>query len=121
MRNLMILVLMLSLAGCQDERESTKTKEAEMREKAVIRQSEERQARMRTLRVLGFVILSSGAVFALVWLGRPVSSVDRSTGSQMRLPETNWRDIHPKPAQSRIIDISSQPSVAKTRQTRRRS
>ena len=120
MRIAMILIIALALAGCEEKSESAKIKEAEMKEKAALRQSEERRARLRTMRVLGFVVLSGGAVFALVWLGRPIPYVDRATGGPMRPPEPDWRDARPSPASRRIIDVSSQSSEPKPRQARKR-
>ena len=130
MRIALIPILALALAGCQEKSESAKIKEAaikeveireaEIKEKVAQRQSEERRARLRTLRVLSFVILSGGAVFALVWLSRPIPYVDRSLGSTVRPPVTNWRDARPTPSHRRIIDISAQPSEPKPRQPRKR-
>lgn len=118
----LIMALGLSLVGCQKDDEDRQAQEEAERqerkareereaqeEKEATRLSEERKARLRTMRVLGFVVLSGGAVILLVWTNRSSPQTDRTYGSTSLPNPTQWRDARQRPTRSRIIDIPPQP------------
>ena len=113
MRTVFVLALVLTLVGCQDEKKSAAAskaaREAIQREQKARRESDERKARLRTIRVVGFIVLSSGAVAVLVFTGRP------PTSSHIVPMTPEWRDRIGQTPMRRIIEVNPPPERGNNR------
>jgi len=120
MRFPVILMILLLLTGCNDDSsatQSSKAAEAARIEKEVARRVEAaryesivRNSRLRTIRVVGFIILAGGAVAGLIWLRNRRSPEHPSLHS--RHPGTQpplWDDHYPS-GNGRVIDFPPGPA-----------
>ena len=107
-----LILALLVLGGCRDDRSakgSSKASEAariehevERRVGIIERELKLRQARLHTIRVAGFILLSGGAVALLVWCHRSRGLSPFRTPERL-LPVARWLDHYPV-AGNRIID-----------------
>jgi len=126
-----LLIALLSLTGCRDEeaaaRAAKAAEEARIEREVARRVVKERKALaereplLRTIRVVGFVVLTGGAVAGLVWLRRPRASIHAGSNTsnyQTLPPQTN--DHYPVNP-GRVLDLrpQSQPSPTRTHHRRR--
>jgi len=86
-----LLAVMLVTACQEDPPDKSKSaeelrieREVEKRMAAERRQSEIRAERLRTLRIVGFLALSGGALGTLIWCGWPRDAPDAPAGSGRR-------------------------------------
>lgn len=108
-----LLAVLLMLAACRDDPPPNNIAEAARIEKEVARrveaarlESSVRLSRLRTIRVVGFILLAGGAVAGLLWVRRtrfPNTTPQFGT-QQARLPL--WQDHYP-PSEGRVIDPST--------------
>ena len=117
----LILALVLALVGCKDEsgqeadqkaaeevqKKEQLIQELQQKEQLIQSLSDERKARLRTLRLLGFIVLSGGSVAVLVWANRPSAFVNRPSGNEGHTPmiQPQWQDVRHLPNRGRIIEI----------------
>jgi hypothetical protein len=105
----LLIAALFLMSSCRDDPPSNKaTEEARIqtevarRVKVVESDLKIRQHRLRTIRIVGFVVLLGGAVTGLVWVRRP-----RLTFNPSSLPRPkNWTDHHP-PGEGRVIDLTA--------------
>lgn len=120
MRITILLMMLLTLAGCKDDTPATrskKTADAARIEKEVTRRVEAakleasvRKSRLQTIRLISFVVLAGGAVGGLVWLRQSRISGQSSPGSL--LPPNHpplWTDHYPTQP-GRVIDFPATPA-----------
>lgn len=104
-----LIAALLFMNSCRDDPPSSKATEAARIETEVVRRVkivendlQIRQHRLRTIRIVGFVLLLGGAVCGLIWVQRPRLMFNPSS-----LPRTtNWTDHHP-PREGRVIDLTA--------------
>ena len=118
---IVLLIVALLLPGCREERKSPA---ADKIEKEVARRVEvakkelrieERSRRLKTIRIVGFVFLCSGATACLIWLGRPRPSDPYArVGPSRIIPPPQWRDLRPL-RKGRVLDLGSTPAAETAR------
>lgn len=127
MRFPVILMILLLLTGCNDDSptQSSKAAEAARIEKEVARRVEAaryesivRNSRLRTIRVVGFIVLAGGAVTGLIWLKNrrfPEHPALHSRHPGMQSPPL-WNDHYPS-GNGRVIDFPPGPANPRPGQT----
>ena len=125
---IILLMTLLILTGCRDDkaraRAAKAAQEARIQREVAKRISTERQAlaksntRLHTIRVVGFIVLTGGAVTGLVWLQnhRGSNPVRLSASNQQALPPQAHDHYPVKPG--RVLDL--QPPSTPTRRRRKR-
>jgi hypothetical protein len=107
MRPLILLAALLLVAGCDDDKSASKSKTAEAAriEREVKRrvdaagiETAAAENRLRTIRVIGFIVLAGGAAAALLKLRHPAFSYSPERPLGTPLPRT-----------SRVIDFPQTP------------
>jgi hypothetical protein len=108
---IVILMIPLVLPCCQEEKKSAAGDKMENEVKRRVEvakkelQIEERGRRLKTIRIVGFVFLCSGATACLVWLGRPPLPDPYGRAAPSRItPPPQWRDFRP-PRKGRVLDL----------------
>ncbi|MEO5714654.1 MAG: hypothetical protein ABIT37_14300 [Luteolibacter sp.] len=114
-RHAIVLVLLLILTGCRGNKSSIKipaSVEAARIEREVVKRvdaerlaTSERKDRLHTIRVVGLIVLTGGAVTGLLWLQRqraPISSLNRER--QLQLPLGTDHQATPP---TRVFDIAN--------------
>ena len=117
-------IVSLMLPSCRDDGKSAKSRAADKIEKEVARRvevakkelgTEERGRRLKTIRIVGFIFLSTGSAACLVWLSRPRLSDPYGRAAPSRIiPPPQWRDFRP-PRKGRVLDLGSTPAAETTR------
>jgi len=120
MKEVILLVLILLLNSClEDESGSAKSAEAKKFEKAVAQRVEKEveviktdlkvwQTRMHTIRMVGFIVLTGGAVGSLIWLQRNHSyNPGQEPERQLQIARPRWWD-HYAPRAGRILELQPQ-------------
>ncbi len=107
-RWLLLSFVCFMLAACQEDQKSAEEarieREVARRIAAERRQSEIRAERLRTLRIVGFLVLSGGALGTIIWCGWPR---DAPGGPAAGGPSSQILR-HP-PRGGRVIDLRQPP------------
>jgi hypothetical protein len=116
MRIIILFLMLLTLAGCKDDKPASRSKksaDAARIEKEVTRRVEAakldasvRKSRLQTIRLISFVVLAGGAVGGLIWLRQSRSS------QGALLPQNHpplWTDHYPTHP-GRVIDFPDTPA-----------
>ena len=119
------VIAVFLLITCQDDKRSTRAAQEARIEREVKQRVERevaaktaaieekygvRKAQLRTIRVVGFILLAGGALGGLIRLQRHRPAIPLQSGErQLRTPA--WRDHHPVPT-TRVLDLQPGPSPA---------
>jgi len=128
-----LLMTLLVLPGCRDDKakdraaRATKAAQEARIEREVAKRvsterlaSTERKARLHTIRVIGFIVLTGGTVSWLVWLQnhRGSNPVRLSASNQHALPPQAYDHYPVKPG--RVLDLQQPSPPTRHRRKRRR-
>jgi len=111
-RHAILLMVLLMLPGCRDDEAADKAAEEAKIEREVSRrvvterkELSERKPMLRTVRVVGFIVLTGGAVFGLMWLRHQrVSNPVGSRASNYQTPPPQANEHYPVP-RGRVLDL----------------
>jgi len=130
MRYCIILLLpLLILTGCRDDKAAARAakaaEESRIEKEVAKRVSTERQALaerkplLQTIRVVGFIVLTCGAVTGLVWLRKPwgLNPVRPHISTQQALPPQTYDHYPVNPG--RVLDLQQVSPPTRHRRRRR--
>ena len=116
-RWLLLALLALPPTGCKEEgkppgkpaEEVRIEREVERRVAADRQRAEARDQRLRTLRIVGFMVLSGGALGTLIWCGWPRDTASGRSPSDLFAVGRTGRVIRQSLRGGRVIDTRSSP------------
>ncbi|MEO8613777.1 MAG: hypothetical protein ABI600_01440 [Luteolibacter sp.] len=126
-RHAILIVVLIILTGCRDdETAASRKKSAEIerfdqeltgRVETERLELSERKIRLHTFRVVGFIVLTGGAVSGLIWLRQQrVSNPVGNRASNYQTPPTQANDHYPVPP-GRVLDLRTSLPLTQARRT----